>query len=245
MLRRVGFPSRFRDWEDDEEEEELWAEPALANLSVRDLQAQPYAPVWENPATLAPRVRAGNGIEVDGAMAHVPLGAGEGRALRGMPPLPSSRPVGFRVAFHHPLCEPGGNMGGSYLVGVASASFTAFGDPNGLQESPFFWGIEDSGTKHEGSRSLGRMAGSMDLDESTLSASGVLFGSRDVISVVMDATYSLTFWRNDTCLGTLCRNLPRTGELYPVAVPFNGGVAVAITSLTEDPLPQYVLHCRL
>jgi hypothetical protein len=148
--------------------------------------AQAYQPVWENFAKSPARSRAANGIQVgDGerqTLAHLPMGVGEGLAVRASEPLPrgdsllstttltattaasvaaatstfdpsvTRRVVGFRVAFDHPSCEQGGNMGGCYLVGITNSSFTAYGEQNGLHHSPFFWGIEDGGIKYEGSR---------------------------------------------------------------------------------------------
>ncbi|KAL7561760.1 hypothetical protein ACA910_013300 [Epithemia clementina (nom. ined.)] len=210
-------------------------------------------------------------------LAHVPPGAGEGYAIRAVQSIPressvtrtnsrrsvqqvetggntaslnnlSRRAFGFRVAFDHPGCEPGGNLGGCYLVGVTVASFTAFGEQNGLSQSAFFWGIEDGGNKYEGARYAQPNRGSRRLSASyasevnsqdvPMNESNLLFGSREVVSVLCDLeARTLTFWRNDTLLGTLVSNLPRSGNLYPVAVPFNNGVAVAITGLDGDPLP--------
>ena len=210
-------------------------------------------------------------------LAFVPPGAGEGYAIRASQSIPRDSPLsrararssapqgetgdinlnsenqtkrtfGFRVAFDHPGCEPGGNLGGCYLVGVTVASFTAFGEQNGLSQSAFFWGIEDGGNKYEGARYAQPNRGSRRLSASyaaelnsaevPMNDSNLLFGSREVVSVVCDLdARSLTFWRNDVLLGTLVSNLPRSGNLYPVAVPFNNGVAVAITGLDGDPLP--------
>lgn len=210
-------------------------------------------------------------------LAYVPPGAGEGYAIRAVQSIPRDnsiartssrrtaphaetpgsmtssdntprRAFGFRVAFDHPGCEQGGNLGGCYLVGVTVASFTAFGEQNGLSQSAFFWGIEDGGNKYEGARYAQPSRGSRRLSASygaevntqdvQMNDSNLLFGSREVVSVVADLdARTLTFWRNDTPLGTLISNLPRSGDLYPVAVPFNNGVAVAITGLDGDPLP--------
>ena len=89
----------------------------------------------------------------------VPPDAGEGRAIRAEEALPRGdsfgsfslssptnasqnrawrRAFGFRVAFDHPTVETAGNMGGCYLVGVTTSSFTGYADQNGLQQSPFF-----------------------------------------------------------------------------------------------------------
>ena len=71
-----------------------------------------------------------------------------------------------------------------------------------------------------------------------MNAAEVLFGSREVVTVVCDfECRTLTFWRDETLLGTLVTNLPRSSTLFPVVVPFNCGVTVAITGLDNDPLP--------
>ena len=65
----------------------------------------------------------------------------------------------------------------------------------------------------------------------------VLFGSREALSVVFDAeSRTLSFWRDGTSLGTLVHELPRSAVLYPIVVPFNAGVTVAITGMNGDPL---------
>jgi SPRY domain len=263
-------------------------------LRAATANAASYQPHWANPATLAGArsPRSGNGIEVgDGVerqnLAHLPVGAGEGRAIRAEEPLPRGdsgsnafasfrmpsattnndatasnqsddspprRSFGFRVAFDHPTTGDvtGANMGGCYLIGVTTSSFTAYGEQNGLQQSAFFWGIEDGGQKYEGSRhSSGRTgqrrapgaagaAYAIDLGETEapMNAHSVLFGAREVVTCICDLdSRTLTFWRDETLLGTLVTNLPRSGNLYPVAVPFNCGVTVAITGLDNDPLP--------
>ena len=161
---------------------------------------------------------------------------------------PVRKVFGFRVAFDHPSCETGGNLGGCYLVGVTVSSFTAYGEQNGLSQSAFFWGIEDGGNKYEGARYAQTSRGSrrlsanygseVDPREVPLNESDLLFGSREVVTVIVDLdARTMTFWRNSTLLGTLVSNLPRSGNLYPVAVPFNCGVSVAITGLDGDPLP--------
>lgn len=244
-------------------------------LRTATLNAAQYQPLWANPSTLVSgRGQGTNGmILVDvgnQSLAHVPPGAGEGRAIRAVAPMPAGeasssfinmpsplnveprrgRAFGFRVAFDHPTCQQGGNMGGCHMVGVTTSSFTSFGDHNGLQSTPFFWGIEDSGKKYEGSRRTGpgtlarrtgggsAFAAEIPGRETLLSPAGVLFGSREVVTVVCDFdTRSMSFWRNDTSLGALVTSLPRGNGLFPVAVPFNRGVAVAITGLDGDPLP--------
>jgi hypothetical protein len=71
-----------------------------------------------------------------------------------------------------------------------------------------------------------------------MNSADVLFGAREVVTVICDfEARTLTFWRDETLLGTLVTNLPRSGALYPVAVPFNCGVTVAITGMDNDPLP--------
>jgi hypothetical protein len=238
--------------------------------------AASYHPRWANPAQLvASRARSGNGIEVGEGerqnLAHLPAGTGTGRAIRTDEPLPRGdsfgsfsfsspsnvsqdqrqrRAFGFRVAFDHPAREPGASMGGCYLIGVTTASFTAFGEQNGLQQSPFFWGIEDSSQKYEGSRynPAGGRGGrrgpnsshgvEISPQDAPMNSADVLFGAREVVTVVCDfEARTLTFWRDETLLGTLVTNLPRSGALYPVAVPFNCGVTVAITGMDNDPLP--------
>ena len=225
-----------------------------------------YKPQWVQPAQLVGRGRSGNAIQVGEGdrqnLAHLPSGAAEGRAIRTENALPrgdsagltnpseqpeSRRTFGFRVAFDHPSSDTGGNMGGGHLVGVTTSSFTAFGEQNSLQQSPFFWGIEDGGQKYEGShqssaprgrRSYSSFRSEFVSREAPMNANNVLFGCREVVTVVCDYdSRTLTFWRNDSLLGTLITNLPRSGNLFPVAVPFNCGVTVAITSLEDDPLP--------
>jgi len=236
--------------------------------------AASYHPRWVNPTQRVGRARSGNEIEVGEGeqqnLAHLPIGGGSGRAIRTEEPLPRGdsfgsfsfsspsnvsqdqrqrRAFGFRVAFDHPEREAGASMGGCYLIGVTTSSFTAFSEQNGLQQSPFFWGIEDSGQKYEGSRCNPAARGSrrasssghgieLGPQDAPLNSCDVLFGSREVVTVVCDfETRTLTFWRNDTFLGSLVTNLPRSGNLYPVAVPFNAGVTVAITGMDNDPLP--------
>ena len=161
----------------------------------------------------------------------------------------------------------GSNLGGCFLVGVTSSAFTSYNESSALQQSNVFWGIEDHGQIFEGTRvthaSNDRPAGratarsrlhaeaslfGVDLGSRSgdtagapvvsMNAHAVLFGSREVITVVCDLdSRTLTFWRDETLLGTLVSNLPSTGNLYPVVVPFNAGVAVAITGLNMDPLP--------
>lgn len=212
-----------------------------------------------------------------------------------------SRIYGFRVAFDNPALAPdhdstqvGMNLGGCFLVGVTSSSFTSYTESTTLQQSNAFWGIEDHGQVFEGSkqsdlnssstaartpplppqrqhqarrrpfsrqqdgtnssssdfRDILAASFSMDLGDNdpvrstnnssdgvVMNSHSVLFGARDVVTVICDMdNRSLTFWRNDALLGTLVSNLPRSGNLYPVAVPFNSGSTVAITSIKGDPL---------
>jgi hypothetical protein len=253
-----------------------------------------YQPKWMNPSQIGGRMRTGNGIEVgDGAnqnVAYLPLGSGEGRALRALEAFPRSAPFasfslspstsssstsnnnsilsgasgqerkprrvfGFKVAFGHPSKENGENMGGCHLIGVTNTSFSSFSEKNALQQSPFFFGIEDGGNKYEGTRSQSstaregirsrrRSTYAVELreDEASRNDDGVLFGSRDVITCVVDLeSRTLTFWRDEKgeskLLGTLVTNIPRSGQLYPIVVPYNAGSTVSITGMSGEPLP--------
>ena len=154
------------------------------------------------------------------------------------------QPVGFRVSFSRPYRSKGTNMGGAYLVGVVSSGFSGFNERNVLQSSHHFWGIDDSGNKYEGpysghsSRGLRRIGPfrGMDVDvRGGRRPERVLFGSRDVITVLYDpGSRALSFWKDDVPMGTLVYGV-RSDVLYPVAVPFNCGVTVAITSISADP----------
>jgi hypothetical protein len=270
---RVGLlASAARDVE-PLEPNELWR-AAYNNGST-------YQPKWMNPAEIGGRMRTANGIEVGDRdnqnVAYLPLGAGEGRALRALEAFPRSAPFssfstsstrdnhgpsashrrtrrifGFRVAFEHPSKEVGKNMGGCYLIGVTTGSFGSFSEKNALQTSPFFWGIEDGGNKYEGSRHQGSRDSSrhghssnaieVSVDEAPRNGDDVLFGSKEVVTCVVDTeARTLTFWRDEngasTLLGTLVSNLPRGGQLYPIVVPYNAGSTVAITGMTGDPVP--------
>ena len=225
-----------------------------------------YQPKWIDPSQIGDRIQTGNGIEVANGVAHLPLGAGEGRALRAKEALTRGAPFasfnlastngmgqdrrpkrafGFRVAFEHPSKESGKKMGGCYLVGVTTSSFTAFGERNALQQSPFFWGIDDSGNKYEGSRSHtsresrsvpSSYAIELSSSEAPRNADNALFGSRESVTCVVDLDgRNLTFWRDEELLGTLVTNLPRGGNLYPVVVPYNAGTTAAITGMGGDP----------
>jgi hypothetical protein len=48
--------------------------------------------------------------------------------------------------------EAAKNVGGYYLIGVTHTFFDVFSERNALQQSPFFWGIEDCVNIYEGSR---------------------------------------------------------------------------------------------
>jgi hypothetical protein len=267
--RSFALATSNREPETKLEPDELWR-AAEENGTL-------YQPKWMNPSQIGGRMRTGNGIEVgDGEsqnVAYLPLGSGEGRALRALEAFPRSAPFasfnrsgenperkprrvfGFKVAFDHPKKEPGKNMGGCYLIGVTTTSFAAFSERNALQQSPFFWGIEDGGNKYEGSRHHnGRdshrrtgqplYAVEINPDEAPRNEDSVLFGSRQVITCIVDLeSRTLTFWRDDNdgepnLLGTLVTGIPRGGQLYPIVVPYNAGSTVAITGMVGNPLPQ-------
>lgn len=252
-----------------------------------------YQPKWMNLSQIGGRMRTGNGIEVgDGAnqnVAYLPLGSGEGRALRALEAFPRSFPFasfalssstttsasngsfpatsgqerrprrvfGFKVAFAHPSKKEGENMGGRYLIGVTTTSFSSFSEKNALQQSPFFYGIEDGGSKYEGTRNhsashsaregiRGRRRSSFAIElndnEAPRNKDGALFGSREVITCIVDLeSRTLTFWRDEDgkskLLGTLVTNIPRSVQLYPVVVPYNAGSIVSITGMSGEPLP--------
>jgi hypothetical protein len=172
-------------------------------------------------------------------------------------------------------------MGGCYLVGVVTSSFSQYGEANALSSSPYFYGIEDCGRKYEGGRrgtssaggryqssnarggsaaagnadnssaprlrrssgasSLSVFAHDLSPSEVPFNAHSVVFGSQEVVTVVYHMG-TLTFWRGDVLLGTLVTSLPRGNDtlLYPVVVPYNRGVTVAITGLESNPVPLYV-----
>jgi hypothetical protein len=197
--------------------------------------ATEYHPYWSD-------VRQ-NGIEVGTSeelrhLAHVPPGSGEGRAVRAEQALPRNGVAGFRVVFENPGVETtGSNMGGCYLIGVTTSSFSAWHEHKALQTSMYFWGIEDGGQIFQGSSSGDRR----DADPSIMNENSVTFGIRDVVTCICDGR-TLTFWRGDTVLGTLVTNLPRASPIFPVVVPFNANVTVAITGMNRDPLPLYVIR---
>lgn len=250
-----------------------------------------YQPKWMNPSQIGGRMRTGNGIEVGEGenqnVAYLPVGSGEGRALRALEAFPRSFPFaslslssstsasngsfsapsgqerrprrvfGFKVAFAHPSKKEGENMGGHYLVGVTTTSFSSFSEKNALQQSPFFYGIEDGGSKYEGTRNHGSsqsaregirsrrtssFAIELNENEAPRNKHGVLFGSREVITCVVDLeSRTLTFWRDQDgeskLLGTLVANIPRSVQLFPVVVPYNVGSIVSITRMSGEPLP--------
>eukprot|EP00934_Nitzschia_sp_Nitz4_P003384 Nitzschia sp. Nitz4//scaffold92_size79448//25933//35941//NITZ4_005388-RA/size79448-processed-gene-0.72-mRNA-1//-1//CDS//3329560177//3374//frame0 len=223
-----------------------------------------YQPTWMNHSDLQRHMSTGNGIDVGSGdyqrVGHLPLGMGEGRALRTLEPFPrispfsslnlasgslgsspfsdprSKRAMGFKVAFQGPppAAEPGSNLGGGFLVGVTTSSFSAFGEKDALLQSSNFWGIDDIGHKHEGSR----LPSPLSASEVPRNACGALFGSMEVVTCVMETeTRTLTFWRGDICLGTIVSSLPKGSPVYPVCVPFKAGSTVAITGLEDDPIP--------
>lgn len=232
--------------------------------------ASSFRPKWASPPQIDGRVNTENIIQIgDGEqqnIAHLPVGGGEGRALRALETVPRNIPFsalvssgrnqerrhrrtfGFRVAFDHPDHEAGSNLGGCYLVGVTTSSFSNFGERNGLQQSPLFWGVEDGGNKFEGSRYSSQTArgsrvenynycAELAPDEAPLNGHGVLFGAREMVTVVVDIdSRTMSFWRDDQYLGILVTNLPRGGSLYPIAVPFDVGSTVAITGMDGNPL---------
>lgn len=224
-----------------------------------------YAPTWTNTAGSGSIRRATCMEIVSPQICTVTEGGGVGRAIRAEPPISRSsgdsptgnnRIMGFRVAFDHPTSSEGQSMGGCYLVGVTTSSFSAYNESNALAQSPFFWGIEDGGNKYEGPRHVRRGVRRQSPSYATELAPsvsrnthGVIFGARDVVSVVCDMnSRTMCFWRNDTCLGPLVQGLPRTGSLFPVVVPFNARVTVAIGPLTQDLLPllsQFSTEYRL
>ena len=218
------------------------------------------------------------------SVAYLPPGSGEGRALRALEAFPRSFPFasfstsstsassdfsgtfherepkrvfGFKVAFDHPSKKSGEDMGGRYLVGVTTTSFSSFSEKNALQQSPFFYGIDDGGNKYEGTRnpspslssretvrSRRRSSFSIELDEEEVPRNnfGALFGSKEVVTCVVDLEgRALTFWSDQDgeskLLGTLVTTIPRSVQLYPVVVPYNAGSIVSITGISGDPLP--------
>ncbi|GKY93743.1 hypothetical protein MPSEU_000341400 [Mayamaea pseudoterrestris] len=269
--------------------------PQLPASEMLAMASPSYQPRWLRPARGGRGANAPFSLEIGQGdqqnMAHVPIGTGEGRAIRAEsglvkseavialeateeaagddvaanPDPPKRNIVGFRVAFDHPHCEEGGNMGGGYLVGVTTSAFASYSEYNGLQQSSHFWGIDDSGKKYDGSRRShwtlreqpvptrrsGSSANASQLaaapflalqlgqQDVPMNDSGCLFGNREVVTVVCDLDNRvMAFWRGSTLLGSQLTMLPRTGDLIPVAVPYHHGSSVAITSLDVDPIPQ-------
>lgn len=237
-------------------------------LDAATENARGYQPKWISPG-VGGRVSTGNGMEIGEGqrqnVAHLPVGAGEGRAVRAEEAIPRSIPLaalvpssrgeerrirrsfGFKVAFDYPGREGGSSLGGCYMIGVTTSSFSNFGERNGLQQSSLFWGIEDGGNKFEGPRysrstrsggpGISNYGMEIGQDEAPLNFDNVLFGAREVVTVVVDfESRTLTFWRNEQLLGTLVSNLPRGSGIYPVAVPYSAGATVAITAMDGDPL---------
>lgn len=152
---------------------------------------------------------------------------------------------GWKIVFEHFSRDAGKSIGGCYLAGVTTQAFTGFSDRSGLQQSRYFWGIEDGGRRYEGNMNRNRPSSSgsgsygvqLGRSEAPRNSDNVLFGSREVITIVADMnSRTLTYWRDDRLLGTLVTSLPRGTTIYPVAVPFNVGVSVAITGMNGEPL---------
>jgi hypothetical protein len=232
--------------------------------------ASSYQPKWGTSTQHRGRMRHGYDVDVGTGdlqnVARIEDGVAEGRAIRAAEPLPrvshrsqrdhgdgegerQRKMYGFRVVFDHPYRDPGMSLGDCYLVGLTTSSFSAFGERNGLLQSPHFWGIEDGGSYFEGARrrrgtrpGAGASSSGYGMETSTRdaprNADGVLFGSQETVTVVADLENStMSFWRDGDFIGTLVRNLPRSGYLYPVVVPFNSGVTFAITGMDGSPLP--------
>eukprot|EP00814_Leptocylindrus_danicus_P009268 CAMPEP_0116017398 /NCGR_PEP_ID=MMETSP0321-20121206/8025_1 /TAXON_ID=163516 /ORGANISM="Leptocylindrus danicus var. danicus, Strain B650" /LENGTH=2622 /DNA_ID=CAMNT_0003487585 /DNA_START=222 /DNA_END=8087 /DNA_ORIENTATION=- len=161
---------------------------------------------------------------------------GEGSCVRSNAKIPNKECFGWKIVFEYAARGAGKSMGGCYLVGVVSHKFSDYSER--LQESNYFYGIEDGGRRYEGDKSK-RGSNSLHLSrkDAPRNSENVLFGNREIITVVADMSKrNLNFWRDDVFLGTLVRNLPEDEYFYPVAAPFNSGVCVVISSLREDPL---------
>lgn len=228
-------------------------------LEIATENASLFNPHWEDPINLGMQRKENSLIVGDLEFANVatlPIGASEGKSIRSLQHIPrvstlaNGRPlrrkaIGFRVAFKRPFRGIGKSLGGGYLVGVTTSSFSSFDERNSLQQSSLFWGIDDNGNKYEGgSADSILMRGSqrphhgveMNGRQAMRNADDVLYGCLETLTVVVDTdSRSMTFWRDGDILGTLVKNVPRSGVLYPVAVPFNAGAIVAITGL--DGLP--------
>ena len=207
-----------------------------------------------------------------------------------IPPSPPQRNIiGFRVAFDLPSCQGivGSSLGGNYLVGVTTTAFSSFHVHNGLQNTPLFYGIDDSGKKYQGparrstagqggndhhwnmlqqrqqsrraaaggggaasssssSNTVSPYATLLSPRDVTMNEHGVLFGNRQVITVVVNLDeHTMTFWRDETLLGTLVTNLPtRIVKFFPIVVPYHPGATCIITSLSDDPLPLLLKHAE-
>jgi hypothetical protein len=270
--RIPGAMSRRRRMGEREEEQrnEQPTEPPESLWRFAMDNAASYQPKWGSSTQHRGKMRVGQDIEVGSGdlqnVARTEDGVTEGRAVRASEPLPRAahrsqrensdspgqvdrqrKVYGFRVVFDHPYRDVGMSLGDYYLIGLTTSSFSAFGERNGLLQSPYFWGIEDGGSCFEGARrrrgarpgagstNYGMETSSRDAPRNTDS---VLFGSQETVTVIVDLENStMSFWRDGDFIGTLVRNLPRSGYLYPVVVPFNAGVTFAITGMDGSPLP--------
>lgn len=229
-------------------------------LEIATENALLYIPQWELPANLGISRRENSLLLGDGEFANVatlPIGGTEGNSIRTRQPIPRTtnihdggplrrKVIGFRVTFKRPFREPGKSLGGGYLVGITTGSFASFEERNSLQQSCLFWGIDDNGHKYEGSsgdnipiRGTRRSHLGVEISSRQVSRNedSVLYGCLETLTVVVDMeSRTLSFWRDDDILGTLVRNIPRSGALYPVAVPFNAGAVVAITGIDGSPV---------
>ena len=229
-------------------------------LEIATENAMLYDPQWELPANLGMSTRENSLLLGDGEFANVatsPIGGAEGKSIRARQPIPRvtvlpnggalrRKVIGFRVTFKRPFRDTGKSLGGGYLVGITTGSFAAFEERNSLQQSCLFWGIDDNGHKYEGSsgdsvsmRGTRRSHHGVEISSRQVSRNedSVLYGCLETVTIVVDMeSRALTFWRDDDILGTLVRNIPRSGTLYPVAVPFNAGAIVAITGIDGIPV---------
>lgn len=229
-------------------------------LEIATENASLFNPHWEAPINLGMHRKENSLVVSDPEflnIATLPVGASEGKSIRTAQQIPrvstlsNGRPIrrqaiGFRVTFKRPFRETGKSLGGGYVVGVITSSFSSFDERNSLQQSPLFWGIDDNGNKYEGgSADTISMRGSqrhhhgveMNVRQVARNEDNVLYGCLETITVVVDMeSRTLTFWCDGDILGTLVKNVPRSGVLYPVAVPFNAGAMVAITGLDGIPV---------
>ena len=164
----------------------------------------------------------------------------EGQSVRATRCLPKKGLFGWKVTFDS-FSSPstsfvsGNSLGGRNLVGVAPGSFDKFSDRSGLQNSRLFWGIEDGGRQYEGSkkRPLKNRLHASHSDN----GNGRIFGNCEVVTIVADMDKRrLMYWCDGKYLGVLAENLPADQTLYPIAVPYNVGTGVAISSLNDDPI---------